>query len=442
MEPSFSTQQISSELPGFFKKSGEERLKLLGERANLSKEELDVLQQNSSLDFHVADKMIENAVGTFPLPLGIATNFKINSKDYLIPMAIEEPSVIAAASYGAKLAREGGGFTVTHSSESLMIAQIQLVSKSDWTAARENILAHKESVIALANAVCPSAKGHGGGAKDLEARIIETKRGDMLIIHLIVDVGNVMGANILTRMAEGVTPLLEELSFGGKARLRILSNLAVHRLFRAEAIWTKQQLVASCPNSSLTADDIIDGILDAWAFAEADPFRAATNNKGILNGIDAVAIATGNDFRAIESGAHAYSAFNKDHYSTLTHYERTPEGDLKGVIEIPLALGIAGGVTQVHPVAKVGLKVIGAKTSGELGAIFASVGLAQNFAALRAMTTEGLVRGHMKLHAKNVAMMGGAQGSMVDLVAHLMTLDGVISTSRAKEILSEICNVM
>jgi len=274
----------------------------------------------------------------------------------------------------------------------------------------------------------------GGGARDIETRIIQTRRG------LLVDVrDSIVG---LTKMAEGLAGKIEELSEGGTARLRILSNLPIYRVFRAEAIWTPESLKISTNNCNLSGEEVIEAILDAWAFAEADPFRAATHNKGIMNGIDAVAIATGNDFRAVESAAHAFASYNKTQYSTLTHFEITPEGNLRGIIEIPLTLGIAGGVTSVHPIARISAKILQVSNADELGIIAASVGLAQNFAALRALCTEGVMRGHLKLHAKNVAILGGAKGSMVDVIANLMALEGNISPTRAKQLLVEICHVM
>jgi hydroxymethylglutaryl-CoA reductase len=264
----------------------------------------------------------------------------------------------------------------------------------------------------------------------------------MLIVHLIVDVRDTMGANYITKMAEGLAGRLEDLSDGGTVRLRILSNLPIFRVFRSEATWSPETLKSTIRDSSLSGEELIDAILDAWAFADADPFRAATNNKGIMNGIDAVTLATGNDFRAIESGAHAFASYNRSHYSTLTRYERTSEGNLKGIIEIPLALGTAGGATAVHPGARLASKILGVTSADELGMVVASVGLAQNFAALRALVTEGVMRGHLRLHAKSVAVLGGASGPMVDVVANLMALEGNISPTRAKQLLSEITQIV
>jgi hydroxymethylglutaryl-CoA reductase len=394
----------------------------------------------------MANNMVENVIGTYSLPFGIATNFRVNGKDYLIPMVTEEPSVIAAASYGAKLARESGGFFAT-GSEPIMISQIQLVDPAahtgsrsiNWGQAVEAISQAKSTLINLANAICPNLCNYGGGVKDLETRIINTVRGEMLVVQLIVNVGGTMGANILAKMAEGITPMLEKIT-GAKSRLRILSNLPVHRIFRAEAIWTKQQLEASA--KGMTGEEVIEGILDSWALADADPFRATTNNKGVMNGIDAVTLATGNDCRAVESAAHGYASFTTQHYTSLTSYEKTPEGNLKGKIEVPLTLGMVGGVTQVHPMSRLALKILGVDSPKELGCIVASVGLAQNFAALRAMITEGITRGHMKLHAKNVAIQGGVNPKLVDVVANLMALENNISPSRAREIMMQICHVM
>jgi len=445
---------------GFYKKTREERVQLIAEQMGLQPEEISLLNGAQTSFLETADKMIENALGFFPMPLGIATYFRINGVDRFVPMVVEEPSVVAAASYAAKLARPTG--FIASGSSPLMIAQIQLVGKQDWTQAQRVLESNKEQILSLANAVSPSIVQKGGGAKDLEIRLLPTLRGDMLIVHLIVDVRDSMGANIVTKMAEGIAPLLESLT-EATVRLRILSNLSTHRMFRAEAVWKRSQLEESIKGTGKTVDDVIEAILDAWAFAEADPFRAATHNKGIMNGIDAVVIATGNDFRAVESGAHSFASYKTGgRYSSLTKYERTPEGDLKGTIELPLALGTVGGAIRSNPLSRLCYKILGmsneaTSTTSEttaatmtsqqlsteiLGEIVASVGLAQNFAALRALSTEGILRGHLKLHAKNVAMMGGAQGPMVDFIAAVMASEGNVSTTRAKELLSQLCCVM
>jgi len=431
-------RRTNSEVPGFFKKSVHERLEIVGNQVDLSPTEKQALLKQGSLDLQTAEHMLENLIGTYPLPIGVATNFLINGRDYFVPMAVEEPSIIAAASLAAKLARPMGGFTSKCLSQPKMISQIQLVGLSDWTLALSTLEKERESLLKLANCFAPSLVGRGGGVTDIQFRIINTKRGSQLIVHLSVGVGDSMGANVVTKLAEGLSSRLEQLT-GAKCRLRILSNLAVERVYRAEAVWSKK-LIGSSPDQSV--EDLIEGILDAWALADADPYRAATHNKGIMNGIDAVAIATGNDFRALEAGAHAYAAFNRE-YGSLTTYEKTPEGDLKGIIEIPLSIATAGGVTQTHPIAKISKQIMNVQSSDELACVIAAVGLAQNFAALRALaSSEGILKGHMKLHAKNIAIMGGAKGNFIDVVASIMAIEGNISTARAKELVFEMCHVM
>ncbi|RLE28859.1 hydroxymethylglutaryl-CoA reductase, degradative [Candidatus Acetothermia bacterium] len=414
-----------SDISGFYKLPIEERLRLLKDFAGLTDEEVNILKKTGALELDSANRMIENVVGTTELPLGIATNFLINGKDYLIPMAIEEPSVVAAASYAAKLARPKGGFN-TNSTEPIMIGQIQLVSVNDIEKAAQEILNKKEEIIELANKQDPILIKFGGGVKDVEVRKINTKRGEMLVIHLLVDVRDAMGANAVNTMAEAVAPFLEEIT-GGKARLRIISNLADRRIARAKAIWSKDIL----------GEELVEGILDAYAFAEADQYRCTTHNKGIMNGIDAVVIATGNDFRAVEAGAHSYAARN-GRYQSLTKYYKNEDGDLVGEIELPVAVGTVGGATRTHPIAKIALKILGVKTAKELGEIIAAVGLAQNFAALRALASEGIQRGHMELHATNIAVLAGAKGDEIDEVAEQMIKEGNINVQRAKEILEEM----
>ncbi len=425
----------NSELSKFYKKGHDERVATLAEYAGLTAEEQQLLRTLGGLDFAQADRMIENVYGVMPLPLGIATHFRVNEKDYLVPMALEEPSVVAAASNAAKMARASGGFKAS-STDPLMIAQIQLVKLKDAEAARNAVMAHKQELVELADKVFPSMKQFGGGAKDLDARVIETVRGKQVIVHLIVDVRDAMGANSINSMAEGLAPRLEQLT-GGKVLLRIISNLAVHRLFRAETVWTKEVLAESVKEQGLKGEEVVEAILDAWAFGAADPFRGTTHNKGIMNGIDAVTLATGNDFRAVEAGAHSYASYNRK-YTTLTSYEKTPEGHLKGKIELPLAVGLVGGATKTHPIAKINVKILGVKTAHELGEIMASVGLAQNFAALRALATEGIQRGHMKLHAKNIAVLGGASGELIDRVAETIVGEKNITVERAKQVLLEL----
>jgi len=416
---------MKSDIPGFHKLSADEKLEKVKELAQLSEEEAQLLKKTGALDMEIADRMIENVIGTFEFPYGIATNFMINEKDYLIPMVIEEPSVVAGASKAAKLAREGGGFT-TESDDPVMIGQIQLVGVPYIDAAKKKILENKEEIIQLANRQDSTLVKFGGGVKDVEVREITTPSGDMLIVHLMVDVRDAMGANAVNTMAEAVSPYLEELS-GGNKGLRIISNLAVHRKARAKAVWKKEVI----------GKGAIDRIIDAYNFAVGDQFRCTTHNKGIMNGIDAVVIATGNDFRAIESGAHSFGAYTGS-YSPLTHYEKNAEGDLVGTIELPLAVGTVGGSTRTNPIAKISLKILGVKTAKELSEVIAAVGLAQNFAAIRALACEGIQQGHMKLHAKNIAVIAGAEGPLIEQVAKQIIEEKNITVSRAQEILEEL----
>ncbi|AGK62046.1 3-hydroxy-3-methylglutaryl-coenzyme A reductase [Archaeoglobus sulfaticallidus PM70-1] len=415
----------SSRIEGFYKLPIEKRLKKVVEFSGLSDEEAELLKKTGSLSIDIADRMIENVIGTFELPIGIATNFLIDGKDYLIPMVIEEPSVVAAASNAAKMARVKGGFW-TSSTGPLMIGQVQVTNLPNPNYARLQVLAHKDEIIEKANEQDPMLVSLGGGCKDIEARVIDTMKGKMLIIHLIVDVRDAMGANAVNTMAEAVAPLIEKIT-GGRVYLRIISNLAVYRLARAYAIFDKD---------AIGGEEVVEGIMNAYAFALADPFRCATHNKGIMNGISAVVLATGNDFRAIEAGAHAYASLNG--YKPLTTYEVNSKGDLVGTIEVPVAVGVIGGSTSVNPLAKINLKILGVKSADELSRIIAAVGLAQNFAALRALATEGIQRGHMSLHARNIAISAGAKGDEIDKVVEVLVRERKIRMDRAMEILKEI----
>ena len=416
----------TSRIKGFYKKSIDERRKIVKDFAGLTDDEIELLRKEGPLDIEIADRMIENVIGTMPLPLGIATNFLINGKDYLIPMAIEETSVVAAASNAARFCREGGGIT-SIATDSIMIGQVQLTKVKDPYGAKVQILAEKEKILEIANEKDPILVKLGGGAKDLEVRVIQSITGPMVIVHLFVDVKDAMGANAVNTMAEAVAPFIERIT-GGKVYLRILSNLADRRLVRARTV---------IPKEAIGGEEVVDGIVEAYAFAAADPYRAATHNKGIMNGVDAVVIATGNDWRAIEAGAHSYAArFGK--YEPLSIWEKNEKGDLVGTLEMPMAVGIIGGATKVHPVAKLALKILGVKTAKELAEVIGAVGLAQNLAALRALATEGIQRGHMTLHAKNIAIMAGATGELIDIVAERMIKEGKIRMDRAKEILEEL----
>jgi len=417
----------SSEISGFYKKSAEDRWKIVQEFGGLSDDEVRTLGDTGALKFDQVDRMIENVVGTIPVPLGIAVNFRINEKDYLVPMAIEEPSVVAAASNAARMARPKGGFAASTSGP-IMIGQIQLTHVPDPHSARLAVLHAREEILRRANEKDPILVKLGGGAKDVEVRVIATHRGPMVVTHLVVDTRDAMGANAVNTMAEAVAPYLEEIT-GGRVYLRIISNLAVKRLARARAVFA---------NDAIGGPEVIEGILEAYAFAEADPFRCATHNKGIMNGIDAVVIATGNDFRAIEAGAHAYAAWKGGGYHSLTTWEKNSAGDLVGTIELPIAVGLVGGATAVHPTARACVKLLGVKTAQELAEVIASVGLAQNFAALRALATEGIQRGHMSLHARNIAATIGAVGGEIDRVAEILVQERKVRMDRAKEVLEEI----
>jgi hydroxymethylglutaryl-CoA reductase len=415
----------SSLVQGFYKLTIEERLRFVREFASLTDEEAALLQKTGSLPLDLADRMIENVVGAIPIPLGIAVNFLINKRDYLIPMAIEEPSVVAAASYAAKMVRDGGGF-YTSSTPPIMIGQIQAVGIKDPYAAKMRVIQAKEEILKKANEQDPMLVSVGGGAKDLDAKIIHTTQGSMLITELHVDCRDAMGANAVNTMAEAVAPMIEHIT-GGRVYLRIISNLATKRLARA---W------CTVPKESIGGEEVVDGIINAYAFAAADPYRAATHNKGILNGIIAVIIATCNDHRAIEAGAHAYAARNGQ-YTTLSTWEKNENGDLVGSIELPIAVGLIGGAVRTHPIAKIAIKILGVKTANEFAEVVAAVGLAQNLGALRALAHEGIQRGHMSLHARNIAVAAGATGKLIDLVAEKMVEERKIRMDRAKELIEQ-----
>lgn len=415
----------SSRIAGFYNLSGAERLRLVADWAALNAEEQAVLSGILGLDVEHGAAMIENVIGIYGLPLGIATNFTVNGRDVLVPMVIEEPSVVAGASLAARLARAGGGFSAS-ADEPIMIGQLQVMGLDDLETAQTRLLAEKAALLALAHAVDPVLAQLGGGARDLEVRLLpETPAGPMLIVHLLYDVRDAMGANAINTACERLAPEIARLT-GGKVFLRILSNLADRRLARAGVVIPENALAFG----SFSGETVALGIEQAWAFAAADPYRAATHNKGIMNGIDAVVLATGNDWRAVEAGAHAYAA-REGRYTSLSTWQRDGKGNLVGSLELPLALGIVGGATRVHPTARVALKILGAQTARELAEIVASVGLAQNLAALRALATEGIQKGHMGLHARQVAMAAGATGEAIERVAEAMIAEGVIRVDRA-----------
>ena len=426
----------SSEVPGFYRRTIAERRAFVREWAGLTEEEAKAYEFPPGVDPAILDRMIENVIGVMPLPLGVATNFRVNGKEYLVPMAIEEPSVVAAASNSAKVARAAGGFTA-QTTAPVMIGQVQILDVPDPTAARLRILHQKEALLAAANAKDPVLVKFGGGAKDLEVRIVDSERGTMLVVHLLVDARDAGGMNAVNTMCEALGPEFAKLA-GGRVVLRIISNLAVHRLARAHAVFPAELL----KTETATGPQVVDAILDAYAFAAADPFRCATHNKGIMNGISSVVIATGNDYRAIESGAHSYAAWTAAEEGhvlrPLTTYEKDRDGNLVGTIELPVAVGLIGGATAVHPTAKANVKLLGVKSAHELAEVLASVGLAQNFGALRALATEGIQRGHMELHARNLAASAGARPDEVDRVVARLIQDHQIRFDRAKEVLEEI----
>jgi len=422
----------TSRLPGFYDQSLAERAHTIASWAGLSPAALAALDGTGGLTAAQADHMIENVVGLLALPLGVAANFVVNGREVLVPMAIEEPSVVAGASFMAKLARAGGGFTA-HVTAPEMIGQMQILDVVDLPAARLRLLERKAELLEQANRLDPVLIKAGGGARDLDVRLIEhSPIGAFLVAHLIYDTRDAMGANAVNTACENLAPAVEQIT-GGRVHLRILSNLADHRLARVRCAIP----AASLAFGEFSGERVRDGIIEAYAFAAADPYRAATHNKGIMNGVDAVVIATGNDWRAIEAGAHAYAA-RGGRYTSLSTWGRDAAGQLVGTLEMPLAVGIVGGATRVHPTAQAALKLMGVTTARELAEIIASVGLAQNLAALRALATEGIQRGHMTLHARQVAIAAGATGGLIDQVAARMVAEKVVRIDRAESILAEL----
>lgn len=415
----------SSRIAGFHRKSPQERLDLVVAFAGLDPATAAHLADMGNLSPQLADKMIENVVATMNVPIGIATNVKVDGEDVLVPMATEESSVVAAVCNAARQAYDAG-FT-TSVSGTLMIAQVQAVDVSDPYAARLRLLDKRDEIKAICDACDPLLVKLGGGFRDVEVRILDTLGGPMVITHLIVDTRDAMGANAVNTMAEKLAPHIAAWS-GGRVFLRILSNLADRRLARAHAVWKLDDI---------GGESVRDGIISAYQFAEADPYRAATHNKGIMNGISAVVLATGNDTRAVEAGAHAYAA-RGGRYSSLTRYEITKDGDLSGSIELPLAVGLIGGATKIHPTAQACLKILGVTTAERLARIIAAVGLAQNFSALKALATVGIQSGHMALHAQNIAIMAGAAGDEVEAVAKVLVERGTVRIDVAQEVLETI----
>ncbi len=420
----------TSRISGFYRQTLEQRVTQVAEWAELDSADRETLQDLMGLPLSRADQMIENVVGLYALPMGIGLNFLINGRDYLVPMVIEEPSVVAGASYAARLLRDGGGITTTMT-DPIMIGQIQVVEVPDPTAAERAVQQHKAEIMVVADAQDPVLVRLGGGARDVRVRHLpDTPAGPMMVVELLYDCRDAMGANTINTACEALTPLIERVT-GGRVNLRILSNLADQRLAKATGRVTADSLATDDASGSLVAQRIVE----AYAFAAADPYRAATHNKGIMNGIDAVVLATGNDWRAVEAGAHAYAARN-GRYTALSEWWQDENGDLCGRLELPLAVGLVGGATRVHPAAQVALKILQINTAQELAGVMAAVGLAQNLAAIRALATTGIQAGHMRLHARQIAMAAGARGEAVDQVVEQLLQAGVVRLDRAEEIVA------
>lgn len=416
----------SSRISGFHKLSIPERLQKVAENSPASLDTLKVFEEFGNLPAETADRMIENVIGSLSIPVGVATNMVIDGKDALIPMATEESSVVAAVCNAARQCRDSGGF-ITSTTGSLMIAQIQLTNVADCANARLKILERIEEIRTICNDADPLLIKLGGGFHDVDVRMVKAKNETMLVTHIIVDTRDAMGANTVNTMAEKLAPVLAGWT-GGKPYLRILSNLADRRLARARAVWTPE---------AIGGTDVRDGMMQAYYFAEADPYRAATHNKGIMNGVSAVVLATGNDTRAVESGAHAYAA-HSGRYTSLTTWEVDADGNLCGSIEIPMPVGLVGGATKIHPVAKASLDILGVQTAEDLAKAIAAVGLAQNFAAMRALATDGIQKGHMGLHAKNIAVMAGAVGDEIDTIAKTLVQLGTVRVDVAEQELAKL----
>ena len=414
-----------SSIPKFFEKTRKERLDIIKNFASLSDEDVKSLElPDGGITFEQADKMVENAFGTFSLPLGVATNFRINNKDYLVPMVIEEPSVIAAASKAAKLARPKGGFAVTVD-ESYSMGQIQVLDV-DIDNAISAIKEGTREILELANSKSGTLSKMGKGAKQVTCKKLDTDFDPMLIVELLIDVGDAMGANVTNTMCEGVAPLIEKLT-GGKTLLRILSNYSTRRMVRASAVFEKE---------SVGGSKVVDDVIHAYQFAKHDVYRAVTHNKGIMNGVIAVANATGQDSRAIEAAANAFAS-RTGQYRSLSQWTRDSEGNLVGTLEIPLSVGIVGGIINVHPIARICSKILGVESAKEMACVITAAGLAQNFGAMMALATDGIQKGHMRLHARNLASAAGASAEQVDSIVSQMIKEGNVSASRARELLGQ-----
>jgi len=425
----------NSRIGGFYKLSVSERRELLAGLAGLSPEQVEAWAETGELDEESADRMIENVVGTYSLPIGVATNFVVDGSHYAIPFVLEEPSVVAAASNMAKRCLANGGFR-SDNDNPVMIGQIQVVNCDDPVGAKDSIIAAKDDLLASCNEVDPILVKFGGGCRDVTARVIETGSGPMVIVHILVDCRDAMGANAVNTMAETIAPKVESIT-GGTVILRIISNLAVHRLARVSAVFTPEEM-SDKGSSAEKGAEVIEGVIQAYHFAEADPYRATTHNKGIMNAISAVAIACGQDWRAIESGAHSYASHERT-YGSLTKWSKDEAGNLVGSIELPMAVGLVGGAVRVHPAAQANVALLGVESADELAKVMAAAGLAQNLGALRALATVGIQAGHMKLHVRNMAVTAGAEGKEVDVVAaRLRERGGRITQAAVIEALEEL----
>ncbi|WP_368653794.1 hydroxymethylglutaryl-CoA reductase, degradative [Ornithinibacillus sp. 4-3] len=427
----------TSRIPGFYKMSIDERRELIAQLHSFSEEDVKELASRETLAVETADKMIENVIGTYPLPLGLGLNFLINDKEYAIPMAVEEPSIVASASYIAKIVRDAGGFQ-TEATDRVMIGQIQVVGCSDFHAAKEALMREKEFIIKEANKAYPSIVARGGGANDIDIRILnedaESTYNKMLVLHIYINTCDAMGANIINTMVESVAPEIERIA-EGKVYLRILSNLTDRCLARAKCVIPTHLL----GSEGFTGEEVRDGVIHAYEFAAADPYRAVTHNKGIMNGIDPVVIATGNDWRAVEAAAHAYAA-RSGQYSSMTKWYADEAGNLVGELELPMSIGIVGGSIRVHPMAKLAHKILGIESAGQLAQIIVAVGLAQNLGALKALVTDGIQKGHMALHSRSVAIAAGATGELVDIIANELVKLKDIRVGKAEQLLGEYKN--
>jgi len=418
--------ELSSRISGFYRKPIDERIKIVAERTGLTSEDIKVLKSRGGLSMDAADHMTENVIGTIAYPFSVAVNFRINGKDYLVPMAGEEPSVVAAASNMARLMREGDGVKAT-ATDPVMIGQIQILDIPDIEKAKQAIEEAKPKLLEMANELDPVLVRFGGGAKEIELRLLDTAVGQMMIAHLLVDCRDAMGANAVNTMAEALAPLLAELT-GGRTLLRIISNLADRRTITVQCT-VKQE--------DIGGEKAVDNIVAAWAFADADPYRAATHNKGIMNGIAAVALAFAQDHRAIEAGAHAY-AVRDGSYRSMSKWSKDEEGNLVGSMTLPMAVGLVGGATRSHPMAQVARKILGAEKAVTLGIVMCAVGLAQNLGALRALTQEGIQAGHMRLHARNLVVMAGAKGIQIEAAVKQLIESGEIRFPKAQEIVNKL----